>query len=128
MIGYRRKLQLAEFIRRFRRRYCVGAGDDLARIAMPTDEMALLSEYLYDAIIDWTLAPVNGAGGQPDLGASLEQFTKRNLMAQGLEVVVSEKDLKALGAFVVRGMVDVFLTADRVCVGLKSGESKYAGQ
>src|SRR4030095_12287885 len=96
MMSYPRKLKLAEFIRKFRRRYAVDAGEDLGTLNMPNDELALLSEYLYGGIIDWTLAPTNGAGGQPNLGESLDQFTKRNLMAQGLEVIASEEDLMGL--------------------------------
>jgi hypothetical protein len=128
MMSHTRRLKLAEFISKFRRRYVVDAGDDLETLSMGNDELALFSTYLFGGIIDWPPAPPDDAGCQSGLGESLEEFTRRNLMAQGLEVIATEEDLKALGAFVVRGMVDVFLTVDQVCAGLKSGESKYAGQ
>jgi hypothetical protein len=128
MRSYPRNLKLDEFARIFRRRYVVDDGDGLRTVTLSKDELLFLSQILYSGIIDWTEAPANGAGVLPDLGETLEQFTNERWMGGSINVTATEEDLIALGAFVVRGLVDVLMTADLVCAGLKSGESKYAGQ
>jgi len=111
MKSYPRNLEFAEFIRIFRDRYAYEGGNGLTLIAMTTDQALLLSKYLFRGIVDWT-PPAIGTDGLSDLGASLERFAERNIREMNLELKVSEEDLRALGVFLMRGLVAVFLTLE----------------
>ena len=133
MKSYPNSLKFAEFITIFRERYVFEGVDGRPLIAMTSNEALLLSKYLFRGIINWKADPINGAEGRaeggteggteeaPNLGESLERFAERNAGEALLDVNATEEDLRALGAFLVRGLVGVFLTLDRAQAGLKYG-------
>jgi hypothetical protein len=127
MKGYPNNLKFAEFITIFKERYVFEGVDGRPLLAMTSHEALLLSKYLFRGIIDWKANPVHetgetgGAEGAPDLGESLERFAERNAGEALLSVNTTEEDLQALGAFLVHGLVGVFLTLDRARAGLKYG-------
>jgi hypothetical protein len=121
MQGYPNNLKFADFITIFRERYVLEGVDGRPLIAMTSHEALLLSKYLFRGIIDWKAGPIDGSEGASGLGESLERFAKRNAGEGSLDVNATEEDLRALGAFLVRGLVGVFLTLDRAQAGLKYG-------
>jgi hypothetical protein len=125
MKSYPNNLKFAEFITIFRERYVFEGFDGCQLIAMTSHEALLLSKYLFRGIIDWEAAPGSetegGTGESSGLGESLERFAERNAGEESLDVNATEEDLRALGAFLVRGLVGVFLTLDRARAGLKYG-------
>jgi hypothetical protein len=141
MKSYPNSLKFAEFITIFRERYVFEGVDGRPLIAMTSREALLLSKYLFRGIIAWKADPINGAEGGAEggpeggaeggteggtegasnLGESLERFAERNAGEALLYVNATEEDLRALGAFLVRGLVGVFLTLDRAQAGLKYG-------
>jgi hypothetical protein len=118
---YPNNLKFAEFITIFKERYVFEGGDGRPLIAMTSQEALLLSKYLFRGIIDWKASPIDGTGVASDLRESLESFAERNAGEAPLSVNATEEDLRALGAFLVRGLVGVFMTLDRKQAGLKYG-------
>jgi hypothetical protein len=121
MKGYPNNLKFAEFITIFKERYVFEGVDGRPLLAMTSHEALLLSKYLFCGIIDWKANPSDGTEEASDLGESLERFAERNAGEALLSVNTTEEDLRALGAFLVRGLVGVFLTLDRAQAGLKYG-------
>ncbi len=106
------KLEFAEFVRIFRERYVYEDGDGHTLIAMTSGEALLLSKYLFRGIADWAPETVSGNGGAPDLGEHLDRFAQRNIRRTDVELRVTDADLRALGAFLARGLAAVFLTLE----------------
>jgi len=127
-MNYQRTLDFSEFVRMFNERYVVDDGDGGRVFSLPEDDLLFLMNYLYNGIINSTVAPRNGAGASPGIGESLERFTEQHDVGLGLKVTAPEDDLRALGMLFVSGLAKLLLTADQLSVGLKSAQSKYAGQ
>lgn len=104
-----KNLEFKEFIKIFRDRYAYEGPNGLTLIAMTSNEALLLSKYLFRGIVE---SATSGTGGPPDLGESLERFADRNINETDLELLATDEDLRSLGAFLMRGLVAVYLTLE----------------
>ncbi|MGH9754599.1 MAG: hypothetical protein ACREA2_17625 [Blastocatellia bacterium] len=118
MKSYLTSLEFTQFVRIFKDRYVFEDGGH-SLIAMTTTEALLLSKYIFSGIVDWTPPLVNGTGGKSNLGESLERSSLRNTAGTNLIVRATEEEMQALGAFLVRGLVGVFLTLEQAGAELK---------
>jgi len=109
LIRHPKNLEFKEFIKIFRDRYAYEGPNGLTLIAMTSNEALLLSKYLFRGIVE---SATSGTGGPPDLGESLERFADRNINETDLELLATDEDLRSLGAFLMRGLVAVYLTLE----------------
>lgn len=131
MNNYPQNLEFTEFLEIFKERYVFETDDGHSLIAMTTGEGLLLSKYLFRGIMEWTAAsspagPAHETGGPSSLGESLERYAERSAAELNLEVRINEEDLRALGMFLVQGLVGVIMTLDQAPVGTTRGTRKYS--
>ncbi|MCI0389668.1 MAG: hypothetical protein MOB07_13025 [Acidobacteria bacterium] len=128
---YPKNLEFTEFLEIFRDRYVFENDDGRPLIAMTTGEGLLLSKYLFRGIMEWT-ATSNPAGavignvGPSSMGEFLERFAARSAGEANLEVRITEEDLRALGKFLLQGLVGLILTLDQARGGTTCGIRKYS--
>jgi hypothetical protein len=128
MKGSPQHIKFAEFIKIFRDRYVYKGGDGPAVFAVTSNEALLLSKYLFAGIIDLAPTAVSEVGGPSGLVECLERCALQNVGRLELKVHATDEELQALGTFLVRGLVGVFLVLDQVRVGLSPAGARYAGQ
>lgn len=131
MNNYPQNLEFTEFLEIFRKRYVFETDDGRPLIAMTTGEGLLLSKYLYRGIMEWTATsnpsgPAHETGGPSSLGECLERYAARSAAELNLEVRINEEDLRALGMFLVQGLVGVIMTLDQASGGTTRGIRKYS--
>jgi hypothetical protein len=107
-----KKLEFREFVKIFKERYVYQGPNGLTLIAMTSNEALLLSKYLFRGIVESSDDAAHEAASLPGLGESLERFADRNIKETDLELLATDEDLRSLGAFLMRGLVAVYLTLE----------------
>jgi hypothetical protein len=117
MDSYPENVELREFLNGFRQRYVVEDIPGRRVIAVTALEASILGKFLLGGIVN--------IDSSPYLSLSLEKYAKENVRGQNLVVNADEEDLKAFGAFCIRGIVGVVLTLDQTRMALAQISAKY---